>query len=154
MNTVFLDLEKTLIYSWDDPVIINESIIKKTLDAIRPDSIGIYSFAIYDNVDRLHFIESLKQEIESSFQINIDSSLIFTVSEIAEIVLKKEYPDIQSFIQDYGKQKSFKLFIHQKFETGNYTLIDDLVENLDLQENPILSIHFLNPFLNLTNKSK
>ena len=144
MNTVFLDLEKTLIYSWDDPVIINESIIKKTLDAIRPDSIGIYSFAIYDNVDRLHFIESLKQEIESSFQINIDSSLIFTVSEIA----------IQSFIQDYGKQKSFKLFIHQKFETGNYTLIDDLVENLDLQENPILSIHFLNPFLNLTNKSK
>lgn len=89
MNTVFLDLEKTLIYSWDDPVIINESIIKKTLDAIRPDSIGIYSFAIYDNVDRLHFIESLKQEIESSFQINIDSSLIFTVSEIAEIVLKK-----------------------------------------------------------------
>ena len=154
MTTVFLDLEKTLIHSWEDPVLINENIIRKKLDLLNPDTIGIYSFAIYDDKDRTVFTNSIKQEIESSLHIKIESSFVFTVSEIAETVLNKKSPDIQSFIQEYGKQKSFEQFIHQKFQSGNFTLIDELVENLDLYENQILSIHFLNPFLKISAKSK
>lgn len=149
MKTVFLDLEKTIIYSWDDPIVINEGIIINQLQLIRPDFVGIYSFAIYDEQDRNIFLKIMKQEIENTLHIKIEPSLIFTVLEIAKTVLKMQTGDVQKFIQTYGKQKSFQEFIKQKFQEGEFILIDDLVENFEIP-----NIKFINPFSKTYSKIK
>lgn len=143
MKTVFLDLEKTIIHSWDDPVIINEDMIRKHLQLIQPDLVGIYSFAIYDEQDRNVFLNTIKEEIENTFHLKIEAALIFTVQEIAKTVLKMQTEDIQKFIQTYGKQRSFLEFVKEKFPEGEFILIDDLVENLEIE-----NIKLVNPFIN------
>lgn len=153
MKTVFLDLEKTIIYSWDDPMSINEDIIKDQLRNINPDRIGIYSFAIYTEEDKEIFFRTMKEEIENIFQCKIDSNLIFTVQEIADTIGKKKNQDVQSFIKSYGKQKSFQEFINQKFAEGEFILIDDLVDNLAFFENK-LHIQFINPFVKVHSNIK
>lgn len=153
MKTVFLDLEKTIIHSWDDPVIINEVIVTERLTSIRPDLIGIYSFAIYDDRDRNYFLHSMKQEIEDSFHLKIETSLVFTVQEIANTILKAQVKDIQTFIQTHGKQNSFQEFIITKFKEGEFVLIDDLVENIEVSIDQ-LNLQFINPFSKTYSKLK
>ncbi len=61
MTTLFLDLEKTIIHSWDDPIIINEERITDIIRRINPNKIGVYSYAIYSQKD-LETFQNLIQE--------------------------------------------------------------------------------------------
>lgn len=72
MTTLFLDLEKTMIHSWDDPIIVNEERIMSSIRLVNPDKVGIYSYAIYDKKDLTIFQDTIQYELEKSFQINID----------------------------------------------------------------------------------
>ena len=51
MTTLFLDLEKTIIHSWDDTIIINEERITDIIRRINPNKIGVYSYAKYKKKD-------------------------------------------------------------------------------------------------------
>jgi hypothetical protein len=146
MTTLFLDLEKTIIYSWYDPVIINEDRITRIIRSIKPDKIGIYSFAIYNNDDLELFYKTIQPEIETTFHIKIESDLTYTVEEMVETILQRNDTDIRKFIQEYGKQKSFSEFIKRKYKEGHFVLLDDLVDNTETLVGN-LSIQFINPFL-------
>ncbi|HMV42908.1 MAG TPA: hypothetical protein PK079_24860 [Leptospiraceae bacterium] len=149
MTTLFLDLEKTMIHSWDDPIIVNEERIMSSIRLVNPDKVGIYSYAIYDKKDLTIFQDTIQYELEKSFQINIDPSLVFTVEEIAETIKQTKNADVRKFIQEYSKQKSFYEFIKNKYRNGKFILIDDLVDNSEVFLGD-LNIQFLNPFLSMS----
>lgn len=148
MTTLFLDLEKTIIHSWDDPMIVNEERVTNKIRSINPDKIGIYSYAIYDRKDLTIFQSTIQEDLENTFQIKIDPTLLVTVEEIADTVKQLKNSDVRTFIQQYGKQKSFSEFIKQKYKVGKFILLDDLVENTEIIEGD-LKIQFINPFLKL-----
>ncbi|MBP7284948.1 MAG: hypothetical protein KBA66_25400 [Leptospiraceae bacterium] len=148
MTTLFLDLEKTIIHSWDDPILINEERIINIIRSVNPSKIGIYSFAIYNKQDLDIFQKTILFALEGALHINIQTDLIFTVEEIADTVLKTKKSDVRNFIQVYGKQRSFTEFIKEKYKEGNFVLIDDLVENKEISENNI-RIQLINPILKI-----
>lgn len=64
-------------------------------------------------------------------------------------VLKLKNSDVRNFIQVYGKQRSFTEFIKNKYKEGNFVLVDDLVENIEISENNI-HIQLINPLLKVS----
>jgi hypothetical protein len=83
MTILFLDLEKTIIHSWDDPILINEERIIDIIRRINPNQIGVYSFAIYNKNDLDIFQKTILFELECALHIKIEQNLIFTVEDIA-----------------------------------------------------------------------
>lgn len=134
---VFLDLEETIIKEIDDPVVVNESLIKKIIKENDIKEVNIFSFAIFSDTERQKFIKQLKTPIEQIFDISINT--IFTLEEIKFLCLKETgvvFTDFE-FSSIWGKFKSFHDFVIgltklNKITNTEFILIDDTVMNTRL----------------------
>lgn len=126
----YLDLEDTIIKSWDNPTIINYSKIRNYLSNNIVKEIGIYSFAIHNEKDLKDFNLDLKEQIEELLQVKIVK--VLTVPEIMKVVKIYEnlkYDSMYDFIQMNGKYFSFLKFCQVQHSREISTLIDDAVPN-------------------------
>lgn len=134
---VFLDLEETIIESWDNPIIMNHKKISKFLRNLDITHVGIFSFAIWNDEDKVNFERfEIKQMIEQSLQVFVGK--VLTVPEMADEVFWKQGTVIEpmEFIQLWGKQRAFLdwAMMQPRFDEGEqeFILIDDVVSNVTL----------------------
>ncbi|MCB1158878.1 MAG: hypothetical protein H7A25_26660 [Leptospiraceae bacterium] len=146
MKYLFLDLENTVIDSWENLIVLNNPKVQETIRSINPEKIGIYSFAIWDDKDKETFKTMLFADITKTYNINIDLELLFSVPDIIKISGFDPKMKPNEFIKSYGKELSFIQFSKKKFGgNGNETfLIDDLVEDTYIESKNI-KITMLNP---------
>jgi hypothetical protein len=128
---VFLDLEDTIITSWEDKVLINVDAIHAWLDSRLDDhrTIQIFSFAIWDDKDKKHFVDSgMKTMIEKALNVEVTEWL--SIEEMQQIV--EEWSGIRfldrlDFMQLHGKHWSFIKVCLAREQNHRCILVDDAV---------------------------
>lgn len=127
---VFLDLEETIIHSWDDPRLMNVDKIRSFLEEKQVSEIQIFSFAISHDKDLEIFNLHMKEVIERV--LNVKITKVFTVEEVCLIIRKNfgAFWDPFEIPLVWGKQKAFIDVCTATASKGSTcVLIDDMVEN-------------------------
>lgn len=142
---LFLDLEDTLITpvveGWECSELINVGKIKSVIDSFRPDHVSIFSFAIWNERERLLFAKHARPMIERALGVKL--SMVPTVDDdiisaccAAQGISRKTvtFSDASDF---WGKQQAFRLWCWITFGTNwerhgiknDVFLLDDAVFN-------------------------
>lgn len=114
---------------------MNVQKIRAFIETHRPDSVGIFSFAIWDDKDHVDFGKwGIKSAIENA--LGIELTEILTVPQICKEVFWKQgvVMEVNEFITIWGKQRAFIdwcLLTQQ----GHAMLIDDVVQNITVIDN-------------------
>ena len=131
---VFLDLEQTLVESWDAPWRVNQcQAFRDLLVKIQTDfpnaEFHMFSFAIWDVNDVLTF-EGFKENIENSFNIKISNiPTRDNVLRAVKSVRKLQILDGDEMSQLFGKSDSWLDFC-KCHNITDAILFDDLVNNM------------------------
>lgn len=133
MDTLlFLDLEETVIESWQNPLLCNISKVKKFLADFDTKDVRIFSFAVWNENDRREFDFSIKGLLERAFDVNIVwcPTLEEITKEVASFTgCRWELHEISSV---WGKHRTFIDFCTSQFSDIECVLLDDVVPNLEL----------------------
>jgi hypothetical protein len=136
MNTeIWLDLEETVIYSWNDAWFTGHCPkIKSWLDFHNPTEINIWSFAIWSQEDRDYFVNSgLKEEITKELGYRISKYPdIPTMMEWIYAYEKIKYENLYEFAQLNGKAWSFIKYAMTRQNVKMF-LVDDAVPTMELK---------------------
>jgi len=132
MNTLFLDLEDTIIEEWDRPFLINVDKIKSFIDNNSFTDFGIFSYAIHNQSDLALFKRDMKPMIEKALGIKINDDLIWTPSHVQDALIKykkiagAEWDDVFTWTD---KEYGFQLVCMHLMKDMEcvLTLIDDTV---------------------------
>jgi hypothetical protein len=135
VKKVFLDLEETIINSWNDKLFLHHvDKIRKWLDKNEIKEIHIWSFAIWDESDKQHFVTSrLMEDIETAL-----GRPIISYYSVEEMQTKVEYYEGMiydcrtEFMQINGKRWSFIKYCLGSHKDCECILIDDAVPNQTL----------------------
>ena len=122
----FFDLEETLITEFDNPVIMNKDKVKQCW---FPPEVGIFSFAMWNETDRIYFTNTIKPLLEDVFGFVITEAP--TIDEITE-VLKTKWIAIQDrgdIFDFFDKERAFIEYCRLMYPEQACTLIDDRVHN-------------------------
>jgi hypothetical protein len=129
---VFLDLEDTVISSWDFPVPINIQPIRDWLDSIgKTPQVHIFSFAIWDASDKAKFLhDGMKKMLEQELNAEIVEWL--SVTEMHDIVEEWsgfKFESRMEFMQFLGKHDAFIKLCLAREQRSRCVLIDDAIPN-------------------------
>jgi len=139
---LFIDLESTLIETWGVNTLGPKHKVLHLLDEHfehshhnEPLDATVWSFAIWNDTDRIIFNTETKFWLEEEFNLNFIA--VPTVDEMIKAVCKiKGFNigklDSWDFIPMWGKDRSLEDWIKlhsNKFIDSTVVLIDDLVEN-------------------------
>ena len=131
---LFLDLEQTIISSWNDPHIINAKAIRDHIEHSNYDEFSIFSFAVYHNEDRHTCINhpDFVPKIARCLDIQINVEYIPTIEEL-RILLCRQFNlppgrvDRDDFFCFSNKDTAFFNYCRQSFKDCECTLIDDAI---------------------------
>jgi hypothetical protein len=129
---LFLDLEDTIIKSWDNPTLINVDAIREWIDqSFETDdvTISIFSFAIWNEKDKADFVSrGTRAAIEKALNVEVTEWL--SVEEMQQIIEEWSgfrYVDRTDFMQLHGKHDAFIKVCLAREEKTTCVLIDDAV---------------------------
>ncbi len=149
MTIVFLDLEETVIDDIDSATILVNRCeqIRKVLNHIRPDKIGVFSWAIRDESERKAFLNSCtKSRIEDHIGHQFDHDLIWTLESVRDDIFK--ISGKQLFVDDifdiFGKEECLNFLFRKHFFKKDVVLIDDTVSHKHVTEFDGLRLVYLN----------
>jgi hypothetical protein len=128
----FFDLEETIISEFDNPRLIN---IKKVNDMEYPLEVGVFSFAIWNERDRIQFSNYIQPMIEDAFGFKVIT--VPTMDEITSVVKQKwiAIEDRDDLFDFFDKERAFVEYCRIMFPGENCTLVDDRVPNMSIHEN-------------------
>ena len=133
-NLFFLDLEQTIIASWDAPDLINVQRIRQFLLRNRADEVRIFSFAIWDENDKRKFDNEIKPVIQRALDLPIVSWPSVQDMMRADFnhtgVRFEEGHEVSEFIQLRGKEQGFFNYVCNQYEFDRAVLIDDVVPDI------------------------
>jgi hypothetical protein len=146
---VFIDLESTVIDTWDSMNLYGAGIrqIKNFLDfsVDEIDELFIFSYAVYDIDDQIFFKKHIKPLLEEVFKVKVNMPL--TIKEYMVIAngclgLKMSQEDFFDFMK---KDIFFPIFIQWYAKDkpwDKYVLFDDMVINMKVS-NENYTIHMI-----------
>lgn len=131
---VFLDLEKTVIKSWDEPFILwnNVDKIKDLLKEVQVE-LGLMSWAVWDARDLEIFNRTMRPGIEEALGIKFNDRLVWSMDDWANNVFRFHNKKVSraDLFDMFGKQEV--LFVlsgcFPEFNGKNVLLVDDAVEH-------------------------
>jgi len=136
---IFLDLENTIIDSWDNPVFLEEKIrfIKNKLNDFnsKEKTLILFSFAVDDNHSLNIFNERLKHKIEDLFSLQFSKIVLFSKDNLFRIA--KQAFNIEPLIDDSindiflgnTKEQIFEALVLKEHLNETSILFDDTVSN-------------------------
>jgi len=152
--SVFIDLENTIIKTWNNHDLINILKIRNQLDSLQnfDRTIGIFSFAIYNETDKHIFNRDIKKKIEEA--LNVKIKVFPSIEDILFIIMKgtgciwnsDSDEDVYEFFNLKGKSGAFEDFcISQGKTEEHFILIDDMVPDKIIEfKRTGLKIEFIN----------
>lgn len=133
MTKIFLDLEGTVIDTWDNMNLSHSNITKIRQDICSNEfELNIFSFAIYNDEDVDKFKFRLKDILEEQFNhyINIVPSVEKIMRDIQkERKCQLEFGDMFSI---FKKDLAFQLYCKHNFKDCTCILFDDMVESASI----------------------
>jgi hypothetical protein len=135
MWDVWLDLEQTIIDSYESGKLINVRKIKRFLDELEMGNLNIWSFVVYNEDDREGFVGGLCGILEEVLGRQIIE--VPTIIEIRDKVFCYEgirYDSVMDFMQLNGKHWSFMKYCLGNRVGKKSLLIDDVVPNLSIMD--------------------
>lgn len=148
-KVLFLDLEETIINDWWSRKLVNVHKLRKYIRLNSISTIGIFSFAIFDDNDRKDFSDNMHSWLEEVLEVTISDELIPTVEDVVKIVShqKRILPLItaRDFFDFFDKRSAFEYYCTNDYRFADHkcTLIDDAVKNtrLILDDREIITIN-------------
>lgn len=145
MNTLFLDLENTILTpnfsGWQDCELINIDKIIKFINNNNITVVNIFSFALHNNQDKELFIIHCRELIESAIKHHLN--LIPTVNEqiIPFCCNQKNRHNknmtFQELCRFWGKDLSFILFLKEFYKNNKTSqqifFLDDAIEDFNFE---------------------
>lgn len=127
---LFLDLENTVIDTWYDQNIVSDKVkIKEWIERHFFDEVVVFSFAIWNDDDKIEFKIHIKNRLESVFEIKFNEE-VFSIEDIQRFTQNQmkclvDRDDIFAF----GKHQGFINTVMQRFKGNICVLLDDMVSN-------------------------
>lgn len=143
---VFVDLEETLIQSWDNPLLCNLQKLRAWFKAAKVTDVHLFSFAVWNEGDRDHFIRHFQPSIEDAFEIKFKT--VHTVEDFMKADTKRtgvRFDNLTEFILIRGKVGALQSWCGVNHPRGCSVLIDDVVPNMTIHdEDQDLLLKFIN----------
>lgn len=144
---VWIDLEETIIDSWYNCYLRNVYRLRNLIVRFDVKQINIFSYAIWNDDDKLYFRKDIQDDIESSLGISVNE--VLSIVEIKNKVEKHYgyvYNGINDFIHFEGKFYGFLKYINSlELSNCKVILVDDAVQNSTLKfSKKNLEIEFIN----------
>ena len=136
---VFLDLEGTVIsliedQSYSTTELFNIQLVRKWLKDQGVSAVGIFSFAIDNDVERITFMNSwLRKALEEGLGVTVGN--VITVEEVRNSILRKnrvKLEDLWEVKQLWGKERGFVDHCKVNFKNCECVLLDDLVDDMTM----------------------
>lgn len=140
--SVWLDLEDTVIepviFGWQNTPLMNIAKIQHALSTLKPHSLNVFSFAIWDQAQLLGFNTHVRKRLEDAFGMplsvvpTVDDHIIQACKREMKIATDIDFSDMSDF---WGKAGSFRHFIADLAKTHpsdvwrEAILIDDVVDS-------------------------
>ena len=127
-NILHLDLEGTIIETFHHPLLTNIQSVKTFIERFNPDEVHIFSHAIYNQNDLLHFNDSMRPLLESVLGVKFEK--VPTVEDIIHEVQQVTHhcpTQVGIYISEYSKKESFFLYCKNFDYVANHYLVDDCV---------------------------
>ena len=136
---VFLDLEGTVISLIEDQFystteLYNTQLVRKWLKERGVTAVGIFSFAIDNDVERTTFMNSwLRKALEEGLGVTVGN--VVTVEEVRNAILRKHKVKLEylwEVKQLWGKERGFVDYCKVNFKNCECVLLDDLVDDVTM----------------------
>lgn len=132
----YIDLEQTILESWQDPLLINVSKIRDFLKERQITEVSIFSYAIYNDNDKRIFADQIKPNIERALGVTVMGwpsvqDMIREEKKYTGIVFDQAY-EVAEYIQLRGKKDGFINYVQGTCDFETAILIDDVVPDLTL----------------------
>ena len=136
-KTIWLDLEETIIDSWNSGLLVNASKIRKWLNDNDCGDIHIWSFAIWNEKDQSEFETSgMKDSIERILRRQILSyPSVIDMHKFVYQYEKVRYDGTTDFMSINGKHWSFIKFCMGHHIGKECILIDDSIPSWTITDN-------------------
>ena len=129
---IFLDLEETVIESWDNPLLINIQKVKAFLKQREVTQISIFSFAIHNQKDKDDFNRHLKGKLQDVLGVIIEP--IESLEDFCKIIRQGRGGAVWEPFElglVWGKFRSFVDVCTMSAPRGSINiLIDDMVDDV------------------------
>lgn len=144
---IFLDLEETVIDSWQSGMLIRSSQVRDFLKEQNATNVTIFSFAVWDSNDQQVFDKQHRRALQKSLDTGI--VLVPTVQDFMAADTKLTgvnwHGDVTEFICLRGKVGAFINWCKLHHPTTNCLLVDDIVPNMDIIDHDTnTTIKFIN----------
>lgn len=135
---VLLDLEETLIDSWDSFVPVNVERVRAWLkqeQANGPVVFGLFSFAVWNQRDLNKFSNDHQEFLEELFNFQFDDSLLWTLEDVKSMVedtRRFKFKDDMDFFDFHGNKTTTLVGLvtnHPFFKDTDVVLLDDTVSH-------------------------
>ena len=130
--TVFLDLEETVITSWDEGLLVNASKVREFLKEQNVTNFTVFSFAVWNDKDKADFDRLHRRPLERGLDCMVKSCPSTEDFMQADTNLTGVHFDsLTDFISIRGKVGAFTNWV--RFQgLANALLVDDVVPNVDI----------------------
>ena len=129
---VFLDLEETVITSWDEGLLCNASRVREFLAEQKATNFTVFSFAVWNDRDKADFERLHRRVLERALDCTVLACPSVEDFMQADTELTGvQFDSVTDFIGIRGKVGAFTSWA-RFHELGNALLVDDVVPNLDV----------------------
>jgi hypothetical protein len=144
---IFLDLEETVIDSWDSGMLVNSAQVRDFLDHFSAKTARVFSFAVWDRADQDTFDRLHRRPLEKALDVHFD--LCPTVQDFMQtdtaLTGVHWHGDVTEFITLRGKVGAFTNWCRFHHPDSDCLLVDDIVPNMDIMNHDTHSvIRFVN----------
>ena len=131
---IFLDLEETVIDSWDSGLLVNSSQVRDFIKSQQASNVTIFSFAVWDANDQKTFDKQHRRVLQRALDTGI--ALVPTVQDFMLSDTKLTGVDWQGDVTEFiclrGKVGAFINWCKLHHSGENCLLVDDVVPNMDV----------------------
>ena len=129
---VFLDLEETVITSWDEGFLCNASRVREFLAEQKATNFTVFSFAVWHDRDKADFERLHRRVLERALDCTVLACPSVEDFMQADTELTGvQFDSLTDFISIRGKVGAFTSWV-RFHELGDALLVDDVVPNLDV----------------------
>lgn len=143
---VFVDLEETLVQSWDNPLLCNVQKLTTWFKNNNVTEVHLFSFAVWNDKDRDIFVKDFQPFLENAFGVKFVT--VPTVEEMMKVDTKVtglRFENLTEFISIRGKVGAFQSWCRLHPSGDTCILFDDVVPNCTIENHDDhLTLHFVN----------